>query len=282
MSGQGILLACLLASNSSVTEHGQSNFDWQYRKADAWDYSAFALGATITLAGRLAGPIGPVRRGGILFDDGVRSAWRLGTESARFTARDISDVLLGFTWAYPVLVDAVGVAGVYHGDTEAATQLALLSVEVFSVTVGLQTVFNVALSRERPFAGDCGGLISENDRRCRSDNRFYSFFSGHASQTFASAGVFCQNHRFMKLYRNDGTAWLQCTAGFALAAVTAYLRIASDYHYATDVLVGAAVGTTTGLLIPWLTRYRQPRRRDSTVSVILVPGPTGVNLVGVF
>ena len=281
MSGGALVLACCLASTSSVSDQGQNGLDWRYRKADAWDYSAFAVAASITLAGRIAGPLGPERRGGVLFDDSVRAAGRLGTEAARLTARDVSDVLLGIGWAYPLLVDAFAVAGLYHGDVESATQLSLLSLEVFGVTVGLQTIFNVAFSRERPYAENCGGSISEEEGRCRGNNRFFSFFSGHASQMFSTAGVVCQNHRFLRLYSRDDTAWVQCTTGFVLAGLTAYLRIAADYHYATDVLVGAAVGTATGLLIPWLTRYRQPRR-PSAVSVMLVPGPTGVSLVGVF
>ena len=45
-----------------------------------------------------------------------------------------------------------------------------------------------------------------------------------------------------------------------LAAGVGYLRIASDTHYLTDVLAGAAVGTAFGVLVPSLrfSREREP------------------------
>jgi membrane-associated phospholipid phosphatase len=41
--------------------------------------------------------------------------------------------------------------------------------------------------------------------------------------------------------------------GLPLAATTAYLRIAADKHYTTDVIAGSLIGATAGLLIPRLT-----------------------------
>jgi membrane-associated phospholipid phosphatase len=40
--------------------------------------------------------------------------------------------------------------------------------------------------------------------------------------------------------------------GEGLAGTVGYLRMAAGYHYPTDVLVGAGVGTSIGLLVPWL------------------------------
>lgn len=73
-----------------------------------------------------------------------------------------------------------------------------------------------------------------------------SWFSGHATLTFGlavSAGVVA--HR-----RGSALEPVIWATGLTLAATTAYLRIAADKHYLTDVLAGAMWGTATGILIP--------------------------------
>ena len=41
-------------------------------------------------------------------------------------------------------------------------------------------------------------------------------------------------------------------AGLSFATTGAYLRIAADRHYATDVLTGALVGSAIGFSVPYL------------------------------
>lgn len=64
-----------------------------------------------------------------------------------------------------------------------------------------------------------------------------SFFSGHTSTAFAGASASCY---LEKDY---------CISGYTLAAAVGYLRIAADRHWASDVIVGALVGST-GQLLP--------------------------------
>ena len=71
-----------------------------------------------------------------------------------------------------------------------------------------------------------------------------------------------------------------------VAATTALLRVATDVHYVSDVLVGATIGTTTGLLLPWALHYRYgatPRASSSEPSLTVLPllGPTMNGLFGV-
>ena len=80
-----------------------------------------------------------------------------------------------------------------------------------------------------------------------SDNNL-SFFSGHSSETFALAvasGTVASMHR----YRWAPIVW---GVGGVLAATTAYLRIAADRHWLTDVLVGAVVGAGIGFTLPYV------------------------------
>jgi membrane-associated phospholipid phosphatase len=60
-----------------------------------------------------------------------------------------------------------------------------------------------------------------------------------------------------------------------LAATTATLRMIADKHYFTDVLVGAAVGSAAGFLVPHL--HRPP---DSAPATGLVAPASGQRRVG--
>ena len=67
-----------------------------------------------------------------------------------------------------------------------------------------------------------------------------SFWSGHTSSAFSlatAAGTVAS----MRGYRSAPWVWV---AGLTFAAATGYLRVAADKHYMSDVLTGAAVGTT--------------------------------------
>ena len=76
-----------------------------------------------------------------------------------------------------------------------------------------------------------------------------SFFSGHTTLSFAAATfttyVFCK-------YKPESKWKIPVIAtSYTLAAATAGLRILSGNHFATDVAVGAVIGSITGLLIPF-------------------------------
>ncbi len=99
-----------------------------------------------------------------------------------------------------------------------------------------------------------------------------SFWSGHTSLAFSlavSAGVVTSE-------RGYALAPLVWATGLTLAATTGYLRIAADRHYATDVLVGAAMGSLVGYLWPVLVH---PHLRHA---MTVTPIERGLALVGTF
>jgi len=64
--------------------------------------------------------------------------------------------------------------------------------------------------------------------------------------------------------------------GLTLAGTTGYLRIAADKHYASDVLIGAVLGSAAGLILPrWLHDHEGG-------DVQVVPTPGGLALLGTF
>ena len=101
-----------------------------------------------------------------------------------------------------------------------------------------------------------------------------SFYSGHTSEALALAtasGTIGE----MRGYRWAPLAW---GVGGAFAAVTAYLRIAADKHWLTDVIAGAVVGVGMGFATPYSfhSAIGEPARASITaLSGALPPaGPT--------
>lgn len=108
---------------------------------------------------------------------------------------------------------------------------AALTIGEAAVLTGVLTqVAKFSVARARPYAY-YGNDYSHPDSRL-------SFFSGHTSYSFAMA--LSSAMLLAESYPNQsGTIY---SAAFALAILPAYLRIAADKHYLTDVLVGAIVG----------------------------------------
>lgn len=97
-----------------------------------------------------------------------------------------------------------------------------------------------------------------------------SFFSGHSALAFGitvSAGMVAR-------WRDSPYEPVIWGVGLPLSFATAYLRLAADKHYFTDVLTGSLVGVAAGLTIPRLMRER--------TDLAIVPSGRGVALVGAF
>jgi len=81
--------------------------------------------------------------------------------------------------------------------------------------------------------------IAKRTRPNEENNR--SFFSGHTSIAFSSAGLVCID-----------APRAVCGAAVALAGAVGYLRVAAKKHWFSDVLVGGTVGYLSGRYFPVL------------------------------
>jgi membrane-associated phospholipid phosphatase len=136
---------------------------------------------------------------------------------------------------------------------------ALLISEATSIALAMNQTVKFIVGRERPFVH----ALPEADKPLTahpSDNNV-SFYSGHATLAFAMA-VSGGTVASMRRYRLAPWIW---GGGLALAAATAYLRIAADRHYFSDVTTGAALGSLTGFAVPYL--FHNPQR------LIVAPAP---------
>jgi len=246
-----------------------------------------AVAAGVAIAGQIITPIGKSWNSSLVGDDDVRPVLRLDSSAERRTARDYSDVLLTSLVAFPIIFDALVVGGWSRQSSEVAGQMVLMDAEVFAVVMALQGTANVLANRQRPYAVECGGELAADSVDCEGTTRQRSFFSGHTSAAFAAASLMCTHQANLDLYQNKQLGGVICASGYLLAATTGALRIASDVHNMSDVVVGATVGTLVGLGLPWLFHYRfgdidDPVEESPGPTVRLAPMGLGLGAYGSF
>jgi membrane-associated phospholipid phosphatase len=108
-------------------------------------------------------------------------------------------------------------------------------------------------------------------------SRHASFFSSHTTTAFALASSVTT----VSALRGYPAAPYFGALGGALAATTSVLRIAADLHYASDVLVGALVGTGVGAGLPLLIHSRLGQGLTIT-TVSASPTQTQIQVSGIF
>ncbi|RYZ07819.1 MAG: phosphatase PAP2 family protein [Myxococcales bacterium] len=263
---------------------------WKYPTFSTGDWAVTITGAALTLGAAivkprpqhsLTGPIG--------FDEDVRSTLRADRLADRYKFRDASDIGLSLAVSWPFVGDALTAAWWYRGSRETAAEMALINLQTLSIVGAIQGVTNVVVSRERPFGKGCGqGELPSDAIDCEGSFHYRSFFSGHSAFSFTGAALICVHHLENELL---GGPWdgIACATGYAVAGTTATFRVVADVHYASDVLLGATIGTLVGFGVP-LLHYRhigggdrvraQSARFEPTVN--LVPSPGGIGLAGTF
>jgi membrane-associated phospholipid phosphatase len=135
---------------------------------------------------------------------------------------------------------------------------ALLIMEASCTAAMLTQLVKFAVGRERPFVHYVSAR--EKARTAKPSDNNVSFFSAHANFAFAlatSSGTIA----WLRGYRY---APLVFATTLPLAATIAYLRVAADRHYLTDVLTGAVIGTAAGFAIPYFFHRGEPAKGEAT------------------
>jgi membrane-associated phospholipid phosphatase len=198
-------------------------------------------------------------------DAGLRDAliWRNTT-----AADTISDVT-GFVLMPLAALGLDTLAASHDGTTSHVPEDALLIAEATVVAEDVTQLTKLLVGRERPFvhalSPDQKALTAPSFRNNAS------FFSGHASEAFALAAA-SGTISEMRGYRWATVTW---SIGGAIAATTAYLRIAADRHWLTDVVVGAVVGAGLGFAIPYVLHpaVDEPQRASLASAALRTPVP---------
>jgi membrane-associated phospholipid phosphatase len=194
-------------------------------------------------------------RGPAIFDDPWRARLMAPTEEDRERAASASDVLLGVLLLWP-FVDSIGVVGLGDLNSDVFWQLSMIAAESLAADLLLSTIAKQFVARERPLGDRCSESDRrDNPRRCGARGRLRSFYSGHSSAAFNSAGLVCISHAHLRIYGSEALDAFACGAALLTATIVATLRVVADRHHATDVVVGGLVGLATGLLLPWALHF---------------------------
>jgi len=202
---------------------------------------------------------------------GTLDALDRGLAGRRNSAADfVSWATLGLALAAPLIADGVDVEKNGGGWAAWGGDVGLLA-EALVLDVAFNQGVKLVTRRPRPFVYG----LAPNDPAFSSSESFVSFFSEHASLSFAAAAFYTT---LFALRHPRRRGWIAAVgvAAFGLAAVTAALRVEAGKHFYTDVLAGAAFGTIIGAAIPLL------HRRHARLPISLAPLRDGVMVSMVF
>ena len=127
--------------------------------------------------------------------------------------------------------------------------IGVMYAESVFLSYGLKELVKNLVNRPRPymyFDGAPEKDIAEGDWN-------KSFFSGHTTLSFTGATF--TSYVFSKYFPDSKWKLPVIIGSYGLATTTAILRMKSGNHFLTDVLVGAAVGTLSGFLVPYLHSF---------------------------
>jgi len=162
-------------------------------------------------------------------DKQIRNAFQ---RSRGNTTDKISDVAYTFgqgQYLLPELAAAYGIS--YMTDDRKLASTSIMAAESFLIAGGVTTVLKYTFHQARPNSAPDNNIWHGPSL----DNYDQSFPSGHATVAFAVAGVFAKQYP-------DGAAPY---AAYGVAGLCGLARINADAHWASDVLVGAAIGIFT-------------------------------------
>lgn len=196
-------------------------------------------------------PPNPLWTRGILFDDAVREI-RARDHDTREAVSVASDVTSFVPQAYVILVDSLLVPAL-DGAWGTALQMQLFNAEAYAITGILTRGFFRVFPRERPVVAECREDPNASPRCLAGPNA--SFPSGHTAFALNAAALSCAHHLHMGLFGSKAADVTSCVAGMTVALSTGVLRVLDDRHWASDVILGALIGSAVGFLVPTL-HYR--------------------------
>ena len=178
-------------------------------------------------------------------------------------ANSLSNVM---QFAVPVGVMGFGLIQAYRFDDPAAGWSGVLLItEATSLAMLANVIVKYSVGRARPYVWQ-----GTPDLYPSATDANVSFFSGHVTFVFA---VVVSGSTLFFMQDMPGAPWV-LGVGLAAASFTAYLRMAANKHYLSDVLVSAGVGSLVGWAVPYL--FHRPGRKGPPQAGDLMPAPGGI------
>ncbi len=182
-----------------------------------------------------------------------------------YTVRDKDDAWVFDRWAvckYSKAMDVTSTIGMYATSALPLIFLAApredwvpiytMYAETIFLSQGVKEFSKAFIDRDRPYMYHGGAP----EKDLESGDYHNSFFSGHTTTSFAAATF--TSYVFCKEFPDSKWKLPVVATSYALATATSALRITGGSHFTSDVLVGAAFGTLTGWLVPYLHTLNSP------------------------
>lgn len=212
-------------------------------------------GFAVTLAPKFMSlPWSPTPNDHILNPASVNALDRMVIGNHSALADTLSDVFLYTNLSLPYLAGLVDVLINKPEDGMSGfLKDSLVMLETLSINMMVTNLVKFSVHRPRPYVYDSSTSISD---LTSSDSRL-SFFSGHTSMAFSMASAY--SYLFTLRHSNSSLVLPVWIGTHLLAAGTAFMRVEAGKHFWSDVMVGAAVGSGIGLLVPYLHHRLQKR-----------------------
>ncbi|AUD05802.1 phosphatase PAP2 family protein [Spirosoma pollinicola] len=139
--------------------------------------------------------------------------------------------------------------------------VAVMFIETIALANGIERSVKGVTQRTRPFVYN---PVAPLDEKMTRDAR-QSFFSGHATNAFATA-VFT-GEVFRHYFPNSRLKPVVWIGSLGLATATCVLRYEGGLHYPTDLLAGAAFGSLVGWGIPKLHQVKNKTALGQRVDI---------------
>jgi membrane-associated phospholipid phosphatase len=165
----------------------------------------------------------------------------------------ISDIGVGTSLALPFILGAIDtlVSDPVDGWTGYGKDSLVLA-ETLSFTLSANNIINFIVQRPRPLVYDSN---VDDAKRLLGDSAL-SFPSGHTASAFAMATAY--SNIFMKRHPDSPMVIPIWIGTYSLATAVGVLRAEAGDHFYTDIIAGAILGISLGLLIPYL--HERPAR----------------------
>ena len=291
-----VALALLTPRVARADDHDGVEWNPAWPRVRSWEVvDAFALTVGDTLfETKVPLPNHASWRGGIGFDDWARTTFRGHSLSTQSAASTLSDMLYIGSSFFPLVVDDYIATLSVHQNADVALQMLVIDMQSLGVSGLISLAAEHGVGRARPYTESC------NDRdatgrllhTCGTGNDNRSFFSGHATATATIAGLTCVHHQHLPLYGGGAADLAPCLLMIGVAATTGVLRLVYDEHWASDVMIGWAVGALSGYVLPSVLHYGfghghplgEIRSAHLTLSptVEAYPSGAGIGVVGGF
>ncbi|MFA5833636.1 MAG: phosphatase PAP2 family protein [Bacteroidota bacterium] len=239
----GLLSLCVSSfSQETLSKNGPYSLHWT---TDGITFgSAFIVAFTASAIDDSV-PMLTIAEINVLNKDDINPIDRITAGTFSKTQSQISDVLVGAAIVSPFALFL---------DEEIRNDFGTIS------TMYLETVLfstftpsygKGGVKRIRPYVyGNSASLADKQDGESRR-----SFFSGHATWAF-STSIFFANV-YLDYYPDTQYKEYIWGGAIGLASTVSILRVTSGAHFISDIVVGAAVGSTIGYVIPYIHRKKE-------------------------